>query len=154
MAVSLLVMTVGVGALAQAPAPAAPAQGGRGGAGRGGRAGGESFPAQQRPPADPAVVERGRTVYSVSCSACHGADARGGQLGGPNLLRSPLVLADQNGELMQPVVQKGRPGTTMVPVAMSTEDVTAVAAFLHSLQALEPRAGRAAARAAHSSSTS
>ena len=38
------------------------------------------------------VIERGRALYSVTCSACHGVDARGGQLGGPNLLRSQLVL--------------------------------------------------------------
>ena len=33
-------------------------------------------------------------IYSATCSACHGGDLRGGQLGGPNLLRSPVVLAD------------------------------------------------------------
>jgi cytochrome c oxidase cbb3-type subunit 3 len=95
----------------------------------------ESFPAQQRPPADPGLVERGRALYGVSCSACHGADARGGQLGGPNLLRSQLVLNDQQGELIAPIVRDGRPGTTMVPISMSTEDVGAIAAFLHALQA-------------------
>lgn len=93
------------------------------------------FPAHQRPPADPAVVERGRGLYAGSCGACHGVDARGGQLGGPNLLRSQLVLNDQNGELIIPVVQNGRPGTLMPPMPMSEEDITAIAMFLHSLQA-------------------
>jgi cytochrome c oxidase cbb3-type subunit 3 len=55
------------------------------------------FPAHQRPPVEPAVLERGRAQYAGRCSACHGADARGGQLGGPNLLRSQLALADQDG---------------------------------------------------------
>jgi cytochrome c oxidase cbb3-type subunit 3 len=95
----------------------------------------ESFPAQQRPPADPALIERGRGLYSVTCSSCHGADARGGQLGGLNLLRSVLVLRDQEGELITPVVQQGRPGTAMVPIDLSAEDVRAIAAYLHSLQA-------------------
>src|SRR5690242_11670294 len=49
------------------------------------RSGGQDaprFPAHQRPPADPAVLERGRAQYAGLCSACHGVDARGGQLGG------------------------------------------------------------------------
>jgi cytochrome c oxidase cbb3-type subunit 3 len=92
------------------------------------------FPAQQRSKADPAVVSRGRGLYSGACSACHGVDARGGQLGGPNLLRSQLVLNDSEGELILPVVQNGRPGTLMVPMAMEPGDVKAIAAFLHDLQ--------------------
>ena len=95
----------------------------------------QRFPAQQRSPADPAVIERGRALYAGACGACHGVDARGGQLGGPNLLRSQLVLNDQNGELILPVVRNGRPGTIMAPMPMSAEDVTAIAAYLHSLQA-------------------
>jgi cytochrome c oxidase cbb3-type subunit 3 len=76
----------------------------------------------QRPPADPAVVERGRSIFSVNCSACHGADARGGQLGGPNLLRSQLVLGDQNGEEIAPVVHNGRPDKGMPPFAPLSDD--------------------------------
>jgi cytochrome c oxidase cbb3-type subunit III len=93
------------------------------------------FPAHQRPPADPAVVERGRGVYAGACAACHGADARGGQLGGPNLLRSQLVLNDQDGELILPVVKNGRPGTLMAPMPTPESDVKAIATWLHSLQA-------------------
>ena len=93
------------------------------------------FPAHQRPPADPAVIERGRGVYVGSCGACHGVDARGGQLGGPNLLRSQLVLNDQEGELIIPVVKNGRPGTLMVPLPIPEPDIKAIAAYLHSLQA-------------------
>jgi cytochrome c oxidase cbb3-type subunit III len=93
------------------------------------------FPAHQRPPADPAVLARGRQLYVGACSACHGVDARGGQLGGPNLLRSQLVLNDKDGEAILPVVQNGRPGTLMVPIPMAVDDVKAVATFLHDLQA-------------------
>ena len=93
------------------------------------------FPAHQRPPVDAAVLERGRGVYVGSCGACHGVDARGGQLGGPNLLRSQLVLNDQDGELIAPVVKNGRPGTLMVPLAIADDDIKAIAAYLHSLQA-------------------
>jgi cytochrome c oxidase cbb3-type subunit III len=94
------------------------------------------FPAHQRAPVDPAVIERGRAQYAGRCSACHGADARGGQLGGPNLLRSQLALADQDGELIIPVVQNGRPGPPpMPPIQVSVDDIKAIAAFIHSLQA-------------------
>ncbi|MFL6416390.1 MAG: c-type cytochrome, partial [Bryobacteraceae bacterium] len=62
----------------------------------------------QRPPADPAVLERGQALYSVNCRFCHGSDARGGE-GGPNLLRSTIVLNDQNGDGIAPVVRNGRP---------------------------------------------
>src|ERR1044071_1248617 len=51
-----------------------------------------TFPAQQREPEDPAQVAQGEGVYDVNCRGCHGQDLRGGDLGGPNLLRSNLVL--------------------------------------------------------------
>ena len=94
------------------------------------------FPAHQRPPASPAVLERGRAQYAGLCSACHGADARGGQLGGPNLLRSQLALDDKDGELIIPVVQNGRPGPPpMPPLPIAVDDIKAIAAYIHSLQA-------------------
>jgi cytochrome c oxidase cbb3-type subunit III len=99
------------------------------------------FPAQQRPPGDPAAIARGRTIYSAACSACHGADARGGQLGGPNLLRSQLVLRDQNGELIVPVLQNGRPERGMPPQPLSADDANAVAVYLRSLLAAAGKQG-------------
>jgi cytochrome c oxidase cbb3-type subunit III len=118
-----------------ATAPTAPPQG-RGGQGRGGGRG--VFPAQQRPPADPALVERGKALYEINCRACHGPDLRGGDMGGPNLLRSQLALNDQEGELITPVIQKGRqnPGMPiMPPLPLSDADGAAVAAYIHSVQA-------------------
>jgi cytochrome c oxidase cbb3-type subunit 3 len=93
------------------------------------------FPAHQRPPAPPAVLERGRAMYMSMCSTCHGADARGGQLGGVNLLRSPIMLGDRDGELVLPIVKNGRPGTAMMAIPMLDADVKAVTAYVHSLQA-------------------
>ena len=60
-----------------------------------------------RPASDPAAVERGKALYGVNCAFCHGADTRGGD-SGPSLLRSGIVLDDQRGELIAPVVQNGR----------------------------------------------
>jgi cytochrome c oxidase cbb3-type subunit 3 len=93
------------------------------------------FPAHQRPPAPPAVLERGKAMYLSMCSSCHGSDARGGQLGGVNLLRSPIVLGDRDGELVSPIVKAGRPGTAMPPFQLPDADIQAVVAYLHGLQA-------------------
>jgi cytochrome c oxidase cbb3-type subunit III len=91
------------------------------------------FPAQQRPPDDPELVARGKRVYDISCRACHGADLRGGDMGGPNLLRSQVALNDQRGELLLPALQGGRPA--MPAVALQPDDVAAVAAYVHSVLA-------------------
>ena len=125
---------------AQAPPAGAPApQGAQPPAGRGGgqRGGGRAtFPAQQRSLADAAIIARGKTLYEINCRACHGADLRGGDIGGPNLLRSQLVLNDQHGELILPVVKNGRQNPGMPPMPalpLGDEDIKAVAEYIHSV---------------------
>ncbi len=115
------------------PAQAPPAQGRVRGPG--------VFPAQQRPPGDPAVVARGKALFGVTCALCHGQDLRGGQLNGPNLLRSQLVLSDHAGELIMPVIRGGRPEKGMPPIPMPDEDMKAIAEYIHSMLALSPRQG-------------
>jgi mono/diheme cytochrome c family protein len=85
-----------------------------------------------RPPGDPAAIERGKALYGVNCQFCHGADIRGGD-GGPSLLRSSLVLADQNGELIGPVLRAGRPG--MPKFTFNDGQIADVAAFVHTFRA-------------------
>ena len=105
-------------------------------AGPAGRGRAATFPAQQRKPADPAIIARGKTLYEINCRACHGADLRGGDIGGPNLLRSPIVLADQHGEAILPVVRNGRqnPGMPVMPaLPLPDDDVKAVAEYIHSV---------------------
>ena len=82
-----------------------------------------------RPAGDPAAIERGKAVYGVNCTFCHGADARGGDGGGPNLLRSAAVLDDQRGELLAPIIQQGR--GSMPKFALSDPQVGDIADFLH-----------------------
>lgn len=97
-----------------------------------------TFPAQQRPPGDPAVIERGKGLYGLTCRGCHGVDLRGGDLGGPNLLRSQVVLNDKNGESIGEVIRTGRTppaGVAMPPQPMSDADVQAVAEYIHSITA-------------------
>jgi len=110
--------------------PAGPPQGGRG-------RGQATFPAQQRTLADPAVIARGKTLFEINCRLCHGADLRGGDMGGVNLLRSNLVLTDQHGELILPVVHGGRqnPGMPVMPPfpQIPDDDVKAIAEYIHSV---------------------
>jgi len=95
----------------------------------------------QRPPADPAVVERGRGAYGVNCAFCHGSDARGGE-GGPNLLRSQMLLNDKSGEGITAIVQNGRPEGGMPKFNFTVAQIGEIAAFLHTI----PVGGRDAAQ--------
>ena len=108
----------------QEPLPAAPQGRGQGG-GRGQTA---------QKPIDPVVLERGQGLYSVNCASCHGSEARGGETG-PNLIRSAVILDDQNGELLMPIVHAGRPERGMPPRPDLTEaQVSDIAAFLRTMR--------------------
>jgi cytochrome c oxidase cbb3-type subunit III len=84
----------------------------------------------QRPAGDPAAIERGKALYGANCVFCHGANARGGDGGGPNLLRSTIVIEDQKGERITPVVREGR--GAMPPFQFTNAQITDIAEFLHS----------------------
>jgi cytochrome c oxidase cbb3-type subunit 3 len=90
---------------------------------------------------DPAQVERGKALYGVRCAFCHGSDARGGE-GGPNLVRSGLLLNDIKGESIAPVLQNGRPEMGMPKFDLTSTQVSDIASFLHTFRA----AGRDPAR--------
>jgi len=93
------------------------------------------FPAQMRAPDDPAVVERGKAIYDISCRSCHGVDLRGGDMGGPNLLRSATMLNDDKGELLAPILKGSRASRGMPTFDLPDSDVTAVAVYIHSVLA-------------------
>lgn len=114
---------------AQAPPAAGRGRGGGGGGGGGGFA--NAYP--QHAQADPASIERGKALYGVNCTFCHGSDVRGGE-GGPNLLRAQLVLNDQHGELIAPVIQNGRPDAGMPKFELNTAQIADIAAFIHSFR--------------------
>ena len=104
------------------------------GQGRGGRGGGagestREFLGLGRAP-DPAVAARGEKLYASSCAFCHGPEARGAE--GPSLVRSEIVLHDDKGELIGPVLLKGRPDAGMPAIpSLAPEQIAEIAEFLH-----------------------
>jgi cytochrome c oxidase cbb3-type subunit 3 len=79
---------------------------------------------------DSASVERGKTLFISNCSFCHGAHAHGGE-GGPDLIRSLVVLDDDRGGSIGAVVSNGRPGRGMPKFAFSDDQMGDLVAFLH-----------------------
>jgi cytochrome c oxidase cbb3-type subunit 3 len=102
------------------------------------------YPALQRELGDPELVARGQVLYGINCRACHGIDLRGGDLGGPNLLRSQLVLRDQAGELLGPVIrdgQVGAGGSVMPAQSLADDEIQAVTAYVHDVLGTASRQG-------------
>jgi mono/diheme cytochrome c family protein len=85
-----------------------------------------------RPKAPVETIARGKATYGVSCGFCHGSDARGGEVG-PNLLRSSIVMQDQDGELIAPIVHGARADKGMPRIELSDAQIKDVAAWLHSI---------------------
>jgi len=122
--------------LLAAPALWAQEEVGGGGGGRGGRGGRGGGRGNTReflglgPAPDEAAAKKGEPLYKQNCGTCHGETARGGQA--PSLVRSVLVLHDEKGEEIGPVVKNGRPQAGMPAFAsLSTEEVYNIAQYLH-----------------------
>ena len=79
---------------------------------------------------DPAAVERGEKVFAANCAGCHGPAAKGGP-GAPDLVRSLLVLDDEKGLLIAPVVRDGRPDKGMPKLGLSEAQISDIVAWLH-----------------------
>jgi cytochrome c oxidase cbb3-type subunit 3 len=79
---------------------------------------------------EPAAVERGGKLYVANCGGCHGATGRGGA-GAPDLVRSVLVLDDEKGILISPVLRSGRPDQGMPKPDLSEAQIADIVAWLH-----------------------
>ena len=120
------------GARAGAPQSQPDAEHGGAEAPAGGQRGGlVAYP--DRPKAPQEVLDRGKAQYSVNCAFCHGSDAAGGSVG-PNLLRSEIVLQDNDGDLIAPIVHGARADRGMPKIDITDADVKDIAAWLHSLK--------------------
>ena len=70
---------------------------------------------------------------STACNAISATvPTRAAAKAGPNLLRSELVLNDQKGELIAPVVQNGR--GEMPKISITPSQIADVAAYIHSFK--------------------
>lgn len=91
---------------------------------------------------DPASLATGKTVYATYCTACHASD--GGGIIGPNLTDNAWIHGDTPGEIYTTVhdgvLAKGMPawGQSLKP-----DEVTAVVAYVISLQGTAPAAPKA-----------
>jgi cytochrome c oxidase cbb3-type subunit 3 len=79
---------------------------------------------------DPEAVKRGGPVFRTYCAGCHGVAANGGP-GAPDLVRSVLVLDDEKGILIAPVIREGRPDKGMPKLGLTEPQIADVVAWLH-----------------------
>ena len=79
---------------------------------------------------DPAAYERGAKLYATNCAGCHGVVARGG-VGAPDLVRSVLVLDDEKGILIAPVLRDGRVDQGMPKSGLPDNQIADIVAWLH-----------------------
>lgn len=78
---------------------------------------------------DPASVKRGGDAFAANCGNCHGATAKGTDIG-PDLVRSALVEDDTKGELIGPVLRTGRPDKGMPKQDLTEQQITDIGAWL------------------------
>lgn len=79
---------------------------------------------------DSAAFERGGKVFGAYCAGCHGVAGKGGP-GAPDLIRSVLVLDDEKGILIGPVIREGRPDKGMPKLPLTEPQIADVVAWLH-----------------------
>src|SRR5258706_8592486 len=79
---------------------------------------------------NPDAVERGGKYFIAQCGRCHGNSAKGLD-SGPNLIYSLLVLRDEKGELIAPVLRNGRPDRGMPKPDLTEAQISDIIAWLH-----------------------
>ena len=79
---------------------------------------------------DPAAVDRGGKLFATQCGRCHGNSAKGLD-SGPNLIYSLLVLRDEKGVSIAPVLRSGRPDQGMPKPDLTETQISDIVAWLH-----------------------
>jgi mono/diheme cytochrome c family protein len=84
------------------------------------------------------ALERGRAVYVLNhCHFCHGDDLTRATMGAANLSQSPLVGADEDGNMIGPLVKAGLPNLqTAMPsyVELTAQQIVDLARYIHYLR--------------------
>jgi mono/diheme cytochrome c family protein len=89
---------------------------------------------------DAAAAKCGEPLYNQNCLACHGEGARGSV--GPNLVRSLVVLHDEDDSEIAQVIRNGRPQAGMPPFKTLTDaQVHDIGEYLHQLVELAANRG-------------
>ena len=79
---------------------------------------------------DAKMAAEGAKIFASTCGFCHGENARGASA--PDLLRSPVVLDDNQGELIGQTVHEGRPAKGMPAFpSLTSEQLRDLAEYLH-----------------------
>ena len=83
-------------------------------------------------------LERGRKLFVLSsCHFCHGVDLTQTNMGSADLLHSPIVGADHDGNLIGPIVKAGLPNLqTSMPsfYDLSDQEIVYLARYVHYLR--------------------
>lgn len=84
------------------------------------------------------ALERGRTVFVLNtCHFCHGVDLTGATMGAADLMHSPLVGTDQDGNVIGAIVKAGLPNlqTAMPSYAdLTAAEIVDLARYVHFLR--------------------
>ncbi len=83
----------------------------------------------------PEAAAPGQALFVANCAFCHGAGARGGSQGGPDLVPSPILRNDVDGKQLSTFLKVGRPDKGMPAFHLTGQQVKALSAFLHSVVA-------------------
>jgi mono/diheme cytochrome c family protein len=75
------------------------------------------------------LTAAGGALFQQNCAFCHGRDAGGGETG-PDLTRSKLVIADDDGDRIADVIRTGRPEKKMPGFNFSSQEMLSVVAFV------------------------
>jgi cytochrome c oxidase cbb3-type subunit 3 len=105
--------------------PAIPAGGGGGGFAN-------SYPTH--PQAAPEVIARGKVIYDANCASCHAADMRGTDAG-INIIRKQVVMDDDVGELIAPILKAGHPAANKKVFNFDAGQIVDLAGYIHSKRA-------------------
>jgi cytochrome c oxidase cbb3-type subunit 3 len=78
---------------------------------------------------NPEAVARGGILFVEKCGGCHGNTAKGTNKA-PDLVRSLVILDDEKGLLISPVIRNGRPDKGMPKLNLTEPQIADVVAWL------------------------
>ncbi|CCB70051.1 Cytochrome c oxidase, cbb3-type, subunit III [Flavobacterium branchiophilum FL-15] len=90
-----------------------------------------------------ADLEKGKTIFTDNCAACHRADG-GGQIG-PNLTDANWIFGGSIKNLFHTIANGGRDGKGMIAwkTTLKPKEIQLVASYVLSLQGSNPKEGKA-----------